>query len=261
MASRPRQSRSCCSPALGRCGSRGRARSVAASMWLVMRQPDERDVAVAHGQVRQKAHRPVCCTSRTWRSPTTRALLFIPGALTKDTSLFVHRFDDGTVQPVRGTSGARWPFLSPDGKWVGFFRAGRIQKVSLAGGDALTLCEANGGPGAVWLPDGRIIFGGIVALGSVQRLGRRGQTDAADDARCVERRERAPVAGAVTGRTAALHRVHGRSGAQRQSGRGIRWRHRDDTSRCLPASRHRGSPPGTCSSSTARGAIKLSRSI
>ena len=82
------------------------------------------------------------------------------GSTDKDTSLFVHRFDDGTVQPVRGTSGARWPFLSPDGKWVGFFRAGRIQKISLAGGDALTLCEANGGPGAVWLPDGRIVFAG-----------------------------------------------------------------------------------------------------
>ena len=131
----------------------------AASTWLVMRQP----------------------TSATSPSPTVRFALQPPpgvlhisnvaladdasfvvytGSTDKDTSLFVHRFDDGTVQPVRGTSGARWPFLSPDGKWVGFFRAGRIQKVSLAGGDALTLCEANGGPGAVWLPDGRIIFAG-----------------------------------------------------------------------------------------------------
>ena len=131
----------------------------AASMWLVMRQP----------------------TSATPPSPTVRFALQPPpgvlhisnvaladdasfvvytGTTDADTSLFVHRFDDGTVQPVRGTSGARWPFLSPDGKWVGFFRAGRIQKVSLAGGDALTLCEANGGPGAVWLPDGRIVFAG-----------------------------------------------------------------------------------------------------
>ena len=80
------------------------------------------------------------------------------GDTENDTSLYVHQFDSGAVRQLPGTGGARWPFVSPDGKWVGFFRSGKLQKISLAGGDALTLCDANGGPGAVWLPDGRIAF-------------------------------------------------------------------------------------------------------
>ena len=77
-----------------------------------------------------------------------------------ETSLYLHRFQTGESRQVTGTTGARWPFISPDGKWVAFYRSGKLQKISLAGGDALTLCEVNGGPGAVWLPDGRIVFSG-----------------------------------------------------------------------------------------------------
>ena len=48
--------------------------------------------------------------------------------------------------------------MSPDGRWVAFFRAGKLHKVAVSGGDALTLCDANGGPGAAWGPNGRILF-------------------------------------------------------------------------------------------------------
>ena len=77
-----------------------------------------------------------------------------------ETSLYLHRFQTGESRLLTGTTGARWPFVSPDGKWVAFYRSSKLQKISLAGGDALTLCELNGGPGAVWLPDGGIVFSG-----------------------------------------------------------------------------------------------------
>jgi len=53
------------------------------------------------------------------------------------------------------------PFLSPDGRWIGFFTGtdGEIRKVAIAGGPPLTLCPIVNGPrGASWGPDETIIF-------------------------------------------------------------------------------------------------------
>ena len=57
--------------------------------------------------------------------------------------LFVRRLDEpGPLQPVAGSEGARYPFFSPDGSDVAFDTLeGTIEKVSLDGDDALTLCR------------------------------------------------------------------------------------------------------------------------
>jgi len=73
--------------------------------------------------------------------------------------LYVRRMDDAEVRPIEGTAGARNVFLSPDGRWVGFFAGGAIKKVALAGGDALTICTADGDtPGAAWGPGNTVLF-------------------------------------------------------------------------------------------------------
>ena len=59
---------------------------------------------------------------------------------------------------LAGTEGARWPFTSPDGAWIGFFRDAKIYKVSQDGGDPLVVCDVRGGPGATWTADRRIVF-------------------------------------------------------------------------------------------------------
>jgi serine/threonine-protein kinase len=71
---------------------------------------------------------------------------------------FIRRFDGLESQAVAGTEGARGPFLSPDGAWIGFVRNGKLFKVPAAGGDALAVCDLQGGPGATWDAQGRIIF-------------------------------------------------------------------------------------------------------
>lgn len=64
--------------------------------------------------------------------------------------------------PVRlaGTDGAAAPFFSPDGRWVGFFANGKLEKVSVAGGSAITLASAPDPGGADWNTDGLIVFAG-----------------------------------------------------------------------------------------------------
>jgi serine/threonine-protein kinase len=62
--------------------------------------------------------------------------------------------------PVRGTEGgARNPFFSPDGEWVGFFAQGQLKKVAVSGGAPVTLCDAQSALGARWEADDTIVFG------------------------------------------------------------------------------------------------------
>jgi serine/threonine-protein kinase len=71
---------------------------------------------------------------------------------------FMQRFDEIESHAVEGTEGARGPFLSPDGAWMGFVRNGKIFKLPTAGGDALAICDLQGGSGSTWDDQGRIIF-------------------------------------------------------------------------------------------------------
>ena len=53
------------------------------------------------------------------------------------------------------------PFVSPDGQWVGFGEGfGWLKKVPIGGGPAITVARLVTGflRGAVWLPDGTIVF-------------------------------------------------------------------------------------------------------
>ncbi len=62
------------------------------------------------------------------------------------------------ANPIPGTAGATEPFFSPDGQWVGFFADGKLKKVSVSGGEALSLGDAVDPRGASWGSQGMIIF-------------------------------------------------------------------------------------------------------
>jgi Tol biopolymer transport system component len=71
--------------------------------------------------------------------------------------LFTRRLDQPTATEMAGTQGAYEPFFSPDGQWVAFFTPGKLQKVSVDGGSAITLCDAGNAQGGSWSDDGTII--------------------------------------------------------------------------------------------------------
>ncbi len=75
-----------------------------------------------------------------------------------DSQLFVRRLDQLQATPLSGTDGARNPFFSPDGLWVAFFAGGKLKKISVTGGAAVTLCDAPNGRGGTWADDGTIVF-------------------------------------------------------------------------------------------------------
>ncbi len=81
-----------------------------------------------------------------------------------DAQLFRRPIDQFGAIPMMHTEGARDPFFSPDGQWVGFFAHGALRKVALAGGAAQKLTELpqirhSGLRGAIWGTDDMILMG------------------------------------------------------------------------------------------------------
>jgi serine/threonine-protein kinase len=72
--------------------------------------------------------------------------------------LYVRALDQLDPRAIPGTEDASAPFFSPDGRWIGFFAGGKLRKVAAAGGMPVVVTEAPQPFGAVWLPDGHIVF-------------------------------------------------------------------------------------------------------
>src|SRR4029077_13650168 len=90
-------------------------------------------------------------------SPDGKTLVF--GAIWGGSAqLYARAMDQLSATPLAGTSGGSSPFFSPDGQWVGFGAGGKLKKVPLAGGPAVTLCDAATLFGASWGSDGTIVF-------------------------------------------------------------------------------------------------------
>ncbi|MEE9292004.1 MAG: protein kinase, partial [Acidobacteriota bacterium] len=76
-----------------------------------------------------------------------------------DNQIYVRSLSELESRPIAGTEGGVLPFLSPDGRWVGFFAGGKIKKIPLRGGQPLVVCDASqSSPGATWGPDNSILF-------------------------------------------------------------------------------------------------------
>jgi len=71
--------------------------------------------------------------------------------------LYTRRLDQNQVTPLTGTDDASLPFFSPDGRWIGFYAEGKLKKIAIGGGPAITLCDAPAARGASWGDDGNII--------------------------------------------------------------------------------------------------------
>ena len=51
-----------------------------------------------------------------------------------------------------------YPFWSPDGKWIGYFSHGKLNKIEARGGPVIPLCTAKDGRGGTWNSEGSIVF-------------------------------------------------------------------------------------------------------
>jgi serine/threonine protein kinase/Tol biopolymer transport system component len=94
-------------------------------------------------------------------SPDGRYLAYL-GRMGDGRGLYVRPLDSIESRALEDTAGARAPFFSPDGEWIGFARRGRVMKIALKGGPAVTICDlpTESMLGASWGSDNMILFGG-----------------------------------------------------------------------------------------------------
>ena len=91
-------------------------------------------------------------------SPDGRALVFVASSSGASPELWLRSIDQVTARSLPGTEGARFPFWSPDSRWLGFFAEGKLKKIPVAGGPAQVLADAEDAFGGAWGPDGTILF-------------------------------------------------------------------------------------------------------
>jgi serine/threonine-protein kinase len=89
-------------------------------------------------------------------SPDGAAIAYVAG-FGQSHRLFIRRLDEQTPTVVDGMEGARSPFFSPDGKWVGVHTREALYKVPVAGGTPVRICDMREPRGATWLEDGTIV--------------------------------------------------------------------------------------------------------
>ena len=101
-------------------------------------------------------------------SPDSRYLVIAAAAQGKS-GLWVRPLDSLNYQLLASTEGATYPFWSPDSRSIAFFAGGKLKKVAVTGGPVQTVCEATGGRGGTWYPDGTIVFA-PAAAGGIYRV-------------------------------------------------------------------------------------------
>jgi serine/threonine protein kinase len=98
-------------------------------------------------------------------SPDGSHLAYVGGP---DRTIWIRARDQLHAMAVPGSDGGSTPFFSPDGRSVGFFRAGWVQFVSINGGPPTAITDTLVGPsGASWARDGSIY---LDALGAASLL-------------------------------------------------------------------------------------------
>lgn len=92
-------------------------------------------------------------------SPDGKRMAFTGTDESGKTLLWIRALDTLTPQPLPGTEGGRFPFWSPDSRYIGFFADSKLKKIEVSEGATQTLADASIEPrGATWSRDGIILF-------------------------------------------------------------------------------------------------------
>ena len=127
---------------------RPEAASPRAAIFTVTLQPNDAAVGSTTG---------IRMTPRPAVSPDGSRIAFIARGADGD-AVWLRPLEAPQPQEVKGTTGARAVFWSPDGGSVGFFAAGKLKTIELATGRLEILCDAPAAFGGTWGRDGTILF-------------------------------------------------------------------------------------------------------
>jgi Tol biopolymer transport system component len=98
-------------------------------------------------------------------SPDGSKLAFSAEGENSRKALWVRSLDSFAAQRLEGTEDAAHPFWSPDGRYLGFFARGKLNKVLATGGPVISLVEANNPRGGTWCSNDVIVYSGDFQAG------------------------------------------------------------------------------------------------
>ena len=97
-------------------------------------------------------------------SPDGRSLA-ITVRMNSVSALWFRPLNAAEAHRLDNTEGAEFPFWSPDGQYIAFFAAGKLERVSTTGGARQRICDlgiagspSDTGDGGTWSKDGEIVF-------------------------------------------------------------------------------------------------------
>ena len=83
-------------------------------------------------------------------SPDGHQLAFVAAATGEAPQLWLQPLDSMSPRPLAGTTGAMYPFWSPDSLHIAFFAERKLKRIEHKGGGVLTLADAPAGRGGSW---------------------------------------------------------------------------------------------------------------
>jgi Tol biopolymer transport system component len=136
---------------------------LASAVWIGTRLVPQRVGQPAHFSV-VMPNRPLMGVTGYSRdiaiSPDGQYIVYRSGSTAVTSEIAVRALNDLNPRIIAGTTGWREPFMSPDGRWIGFFIGGEMRKVSITGGPSISIYKVGFSPrGATWSSDNTIIFG------------------------------------------------------------------------------------------------------
>jgi serine/threonine-protein kinase len=141
----------------------------AALAWLrVAAPPPPRSAAQFEVELKSDGLLPSDVGTTVVLSADGTRMAFVSRATDGRTHLNVRALDRADTIRLSGTEGARGPFVSPDGRWIGFWADGKLKKIAADGGAPVVLCDAGDLLGASWGDNDTI----IAALGTPGQLWR-----------------------------------------------------------------------------------------
>ncbi|HTR01595.1 MAG TPA: protein kinase, partial [Thermoanaerobaculia bacterium] len=93
-------------------------------------------------------------------SPDGRILAFDATDSSGHSRIWIRPLNALQAHPLAGTEGSGRAFWSPDGRYLGFFADGKLNKIDVSGGPPQKICDAPTGSDGTWSPEGVIPFDG-----------------------------------------------------------------------------------------------------
>lgn len=150
---------------------------IAALSWWQLRSISQQQPTPAQFEVELKSNGVLASDVGTTvvLSPDGSRMAFISRSTDGRTQLNIRSLDRPDTIPLAGTDGARGPFVSPDGRWIGFWADGKLKKIAADGGLPVVLCDAGDLLGASWGDDDTILAA-VGAPGQLARIPASGGT-------------------------------------------------------------------------------------